>query len=103
MQYPKDRMSIKELMLLGFSRYELNKYAKDPKAPVIQHGKHGKITFDTTKLDDYLLNLRYVTAHKEPILSWSERKKALKSIMPREKVAVAAATNSRKQLSTTKL
>lgn len=78
MIYPKQLMSITELVELGFSRNQLNTYARDPSAPVIKSGR-GKALFDTTKMDDYLMSLKTRKKTNQPKVSWQERKKRLLS------------------------
>jgi len=56
MQYPKQRMKITEMVSLGFSRDELNRYVHMKGCPAIKNGQ-GKTShwvFDTSEFDKWL-------------------------------------------------
>lgn len=55
MMFPKQLMTITEMMELGFSRYELYKFAGARGCPIIRSPGGGKIKFDTTKFMDWLV------------------------------------------------
>lgn len=54
MKYPKDLMSITELVDMGYSRDMLMNYSKARNAPVVWTMGGGKVYFKTAELDAFI-------------------------------------------------
>ncbi len=57
MKYPKDLMSITELVELGYSRDLLMNYSKARNAPVVWTMGGGKVYFKTSELEDFIVEV----------------------------------------------
>lgn len=60
MQYPKQLMSITELVAMGYSRWDLRCYANAKGAPVIRTIGKGKTLYLTEKLDDFIIKMQKI-------------------------------------------
>ena len=57
MKYPKELMSITELVELGYSRDLLMNYSKARNAPVVWTMGGGKVYFRTSELEDFIVEV----------------------------------------------
>ena len=57
MKYPKELMSITELIELGYSRDLLMNYSKARNAPVVWTMGGGKVYFKTSELEDFIVEV----------------------------------------------